>query len=73
MHAGGFVVEVAQVILHEGDEPDPLAHLRHPHILPRKHLTETDLATREADAAAPGDGDRGIVVRIGEGLFRAHR
>jgi hypothetical protein len=23
-------------MLHEGDEPDPLAHLRHPHILPRK-------------------------------------
>ena len=35
LDAGRFVVEVAQVMLHEGDKPDTLARLRHPHILPR--------------------------------------
>lgn len=29
-----LIVEIAQIVLHEGDEPDALADLRHAHVLP---------------------------------------
>ena len=38
-----LIVEVAQIVLHEGDEPDALAHLRHADVLPGKHLAQIDL------------------------------
>ncbi len=31
--------------MHEGDEPDLLAHLRHPDVLSRKDVAELDLPT----------------------------
>ena len=35
----GLVVEIAQIVVHEGDEPDPLTDLCDPDVLPLKHLT----------------------------------
>ncbi len=35
-----LVVEVAQIVLHEGDEPDALADLRDAHVLPGEDVTE---------------------------------
>jgi len=37
--------------VHESDEPEPLAHLRHGHVLPRKDMTEIDLAASEIEMA----------------------
>jgi hypothetical protein len=47
--------------VHEGDEPNVLVHLTHSHLLTRKHLTEIDFPTLEADAAAVRDGTRPVV------------
>jgi hypothetical protein len=48
-----LVVEIPQVVLHEGDQPDVLAHLRDPDVLAGEDLTEIDLAPVEAEAPAP--------------------
>jgi hypothetical protein len=39
-------------IVHEGDEPDPVADLRHTDVLARENVTEIDFATVETDPAA---------------------
>jgi hypothetical protein len=52
----GLVVEVAEFVVHEGDEPDPIAHLFHADVLSSKHLTQVDLAALVTDAAAVRDG-----------------
>ncbi len=48
----GLIVEIPQIVVHEGDEPDPLADLRHADILPRKHVAEIHFLAFEADPAA---------------------
>lgn len=58
------MVEVAQVVVHEGDEPDFIAHLLDSHVLSGEHLTEVDLSLIEADATAVGDGDGAVVKRV---------
>ena len=53
-----LIVEVAEIVVHEGDEPDPVAHLLHPDVLAGKDLTQIDLPALVADPAAVGDGRR---------------
>ena len=56
------MIEESQVVVHEGDEPDFIAHLLDPHVLPGEHLTEVDLLFADANAAAVGDGS--VVKRV---------
>ena len=53
-----LIVEVAQIVVHEGDEPNVLADLFDTHLLPRKHLAHVDLARAVADAPARRDPPR---------------
>src|SRR5947199_8088855 len=53
-----LIVEEAQVVVHEADEPDVVSDFSHADVLSRKDLTEVDLAPSEAQAAALGHGDR---------------
>src|SRR6516165_10359456 len=64
-----LVLEVAQVVLHEGDEPDPLAHLADAHVLPRKDVAQIDLPALETNPAAMRDGDGVVVEGVGELLL----
>ena len=57
--------------MHKGDEPDALADLRHPDVLPGKHMAEVDLPAFEADAATAGYRDRLVVKGIRELLEAA--
>src|SRR5262249_57230255 len=57
-----LIVEVAEIVLHEGDEPQALGHLRHADILPREHLTEIHLLALQADAATVRHGD-GVLMK----------
>jgi hypothetical protein len=59
------VIEEAQIVVHEGHQPDFLGDLPNAYILPGERATEVDLATSEADATAARDGDGAIV----EGIF----
>ena len=43
----GFVIEVAEIVVHEGDEPDVVAHLFHADVLPRQHLTQVYFSLSE--------------------------
>src|SRR5688500_20207189 len=51
----GLIVKIAQIVVHEGDEPDVLVHLLHPHLLASKHLADVHLAGLVANPAAGGD------------------
>jgi len=51
----------SQVVLHEGDEPDSIAHLLDAYVLAGEDQTQVDLAFAEANAAAMGDSDRAVV------------
>jgi hypothetical protein len=42
------VVEVAEIVVHEGDESDFLAHLFDAHLLPSEHGAEIDFLPIEA-------------------------
>jgi hypothetical protein len=46
------VVEVAEIIVHEGDEPNMVAHLFDTDTLASENRTEIDLLSVEADAPA---------------------
>jgi len=46
------MIEESQVIFHEGDEPDSIAHLFDADVLSGEDLAETDLALADADTAA---------------------
>ena len=50
----GLIVEVAQIVAHEGDEPDALTHLRYADVLAGKHVAEIHLPRLEADPTAAG-------------------
>ena len=62
--APGLVIEEAQVVVHEAHQPDLLGDLLDADVLSGEHLTEIDLATPDADAAAGRDGDGAIVEGI---------
>ena len=60
----GLVVEVSQIVVHEGDEPDSVVGLADADILAGEDGTEIDLSLFVADAAAGGDGHGLVVERI---------
>jgi len=45
----GFVVKVAQIVVHERDEPQAIADLGDAHVLSGQRMTQIDLAAMEAD------------------------
>ena len=53
--SAGLIVEIAQVVMHEGDEPDVLVDLLDADLLSPKHLTDVNFAALIADPAAGGD------------------
>jgi hypothetical protein len=58
------VVEVAQVVVHEADEPDVVIDLFDSDIVTREDTAEVDFAAVEADAAALSDCQSAIVERV---------
>jgi len=60
------VIEEAQIVVHEGHQPDLLCDFFDAHCLTGKCMTEIDLAPAQADAAAARDSDRAIVEGITE-------
>ena len=60
------MVEVAEIMVHEGDEPNVLAYLLNSDALAGEDDAEIDLLPIEADAAACGDGDGLVVERVAE-------
>jgi hypothetical protein len=50
------VIKETQAVVHEGDEPDFIAHLLDSRFLPGKQLTEVDLSFAKTTVAAMGDG-----------------
>ena len=62
--SAGLVVEISQIVVHEGDEPNVLVGLFDSDRLAGEDGTEVDLPALEADAAAGGDGDGLVVERI---------
>lgn len=58
------MIEESQVVVHEGDEPNSIAHLLDADVLAGEHLTQVDFALAEADTAAMGDGDRAVMKRV---------
>ena len=57
--------------MHEGDEPDPLADLRHADILAGERMTEIHLVPLATDRAAVCDRDRHVMEGIGGQLLEA--
>jgi len=51
-----LIVEVAQIIVHEGDEPNLFAHLFDSDVLTGEDHAEIDLLPIEADTTARGTG-----------------
>jgi len=60
------MVEKAEIVVHEGDEPDFLAHLFDAHLLPGEHCAEINFLPIEADAPARGHGDALVVEGVVE-------
>ena len=61
-----LVVEVAEIVVHEADEPNPIVGLFDADGLAGKDLAEIDLLAVEADAAARGHR----AVRCGTAIFQ---
>src|SRR5438445_12478440 len=59
-----WVVEEAQVIVHEADQPDVIGDFAHSDGLTGKDLVEIDLASAKAQATALRDDDGAIVEGI---------
>src|SRR5258705_7781463 len=59
-----LIVEEAQVVVHEADEPDVVSDFSHANVLSREDLTEVDFAPSEAQAAALGHGDGHVMERV---------
>lgn len=58
------MIEEAQVVVHEADQPDLVGDLFDADVLTGEHLAEVDLVPAEADTAAAGDGDGAIVEGV---------
>jgi len=63
LDAVALVVEEAQVVVHEADQPDVNGYLPNADGLTGEHLAEIDFASTEARAAALRDDDRAVVER----------
>ncbi len=73
LESARLIVEVAEIVVHEADEPHPLAHLLHTDGLARKDLTQIHLPLLEADAATVrhrGRPEGNAVIRA-DGLGQA--
>ena len=51
----GLGIEVAEIVLHEADEPDAVGDLLDANLLSGEHGTDVNFAALVADAAAVGD------------------
>lgn len=60
------MIEVSEIVVHDADEPDALAHLFDADSLAGEDVAQVDLAPVVADAATVGDGGCPIVERIVE-------
>ncbi len=60
----GLGIEVAEIVLHEADEPDTVGHLLDADTLAGEHGAEVDLAALVANAAAVGDQRSSVTKRI---------
>ena len=60
------MIKISQVVLHEADQPDSVAHLLDADVLPREDAAEIDLSPIEADPPAVRDSDGFVVERIVE-------
>ena len=69
--AAGFVVEEAEIVVHEADEPNTFVDLCEADLLTCQHAGDVDLLAVHADAAAGGDGDGSVVERIVEATVGA--
>ena len=58
------MVEVPEIVVHEGNEPNFFAHLFNSHLLTGEDGAEIDFLPIEADAPACCHGDSLIVERI---------
>ena len=65
-HPSSLVIEEAEVIAHEADQPDLLGHLSNAHFLIGERTTEIDLAATYADSTAVSDRDRAVVKMVFE-------
>src|SRR5678815_4456117 len=61
-----FVIEEAQVVVHEGHQPDLLGDLLDAHCPTRERMTQVDLASAQADSTAARHRDRAIVEGIAD-------
>jgi hypothetical protein len=60
----GVVIKVSQVVVHEGDEPDAVAHLSHPHQLAVEGLADIYFLPAVTHVATVGDGGAPAVKRV---------
>ncbi len=58
------MIKVAEIVLHEANEPYCVADLRDTDLLAGKHGAEVDLAPADADSAAASDAHGSVVVRV---------
>jgi hypothetical protein len=58
-----IVIEEAQVVMHEADQPYSIAHFLDTDVLSGE-LAEVDLALAKADAPAVGNRDGSVMKRI---------
>jgi hypothetical protein len=61
-----LVIEEAQVVMHEGHEPDLLGDHLDAHRLTREGMTQVDLAPAQGRCGRSRDRDRAIVKGIAE-------
>lgn len=61
-----LVVEGAEIVVHEGDEPEMVVDLLHAHVLAGKDLAQIDLPALVADPPAVRDGAGPVVERVGQ-------
>ena len=60
------MIEEAQVVLHEADQPDFIADFLDADVLTRQRGSEIDFAVADAYAASVGDGNCAVVERIAQ-------
>jgi len=61
-----LIIKIAQVVVHEGDEPDALADLRHADVLAGEDVAEIHLPPFKANPATLRDGEGCVVEGVGE-------
>jgi hypothetical protein len=61
-----FQIDIAKIIVHEGDEPNAVVDLLNAELLTGEHGRDIDLLPVHTDAAAGGDQDIAVVERVFE-------